>query len=84
MTFNQWVYRNIYLNSLGWKLTRWLRKDGKCKKCKPGNISYQLHLHHLEYRWHNANKFLRYFLPNMSDRMQTLCPYHHRQAHKKG
>lgn len=46
MTLRQFIYRRLYLNTPGWKLTRWLRRGKSCRKCgDTGN----LHLHHLDY-----------------------------------
>lgn len=78
----RWIYRNLYMRSLGWKWTKALRKSDRCKKCKC--ITYPLHLHHLEYKWHNRHPLLTFFFPNLWDKMQTLCQYHHELAHKKG
>lgn len=78
---NRWIYRNLYLKSPGWQLTRWLRKDRKCAKCKHG---YPLHLHHLDYRGYHRLGILAFILPDTISKMQTLCARHHAMAHKKG
>lgn len=85
LAFGWWLLRNAgydgYLRSPGWKLTRILRKRGRCAKCKTGA---RLELHHESYWWHNRLKVLFYLLPNLLDPMVTLCASHHAQAHGKG
>jgi len=80
MTLRQFVYRFLYLKSPGWKATKRFRKASKCKRCS--QVDW-LELHHLEYRWHNRHPILKYFFPNLSDKMVTLCDYHHEKAHKR-
>lgn len=77
----RWIYRNLYMRSLGWALTKWIRKDSKCKKC---SSTYPLHLHHLDYRGYRKLGLLAFFLPDLVSKMQTLCAYHHWMAHGKG
>lgn len=77
MTLGQWWYRRIYLNSLGWKLTRLLRKRRYCEEC--GTV-YDLHLHHVSYSgyfWWNL------LLPDLISFMRTLCARHHKSEHKR-
>jgi hypothetical protein len=74
------VHYRWYLRSPGWWLTKVLRKRGKCERCGDRK---RLHLHHVEYDWHNRHEMLRFVTPNMSDRMQTLCARHHAEAHGK-
>ena len=69
-----------YLNeSPGWRYTKFWRKDCKCAEC---GARARLELHHNSYRWHNKHKILRWFLPNLSDPVETLCQYHHEMRHK--
>lgn len=70
----------LYLKSPGWKETKRLRKGLKCKYCK---VTFPLELHHVEYVWHNRHPVLRYFIPNLDDRMKTLCRYHHEMERKR-
>jgi len=75
MTLRQLIYR-LYLKSPGWRVTRSIRKDDKCAKCKS---TIRLELHHDSYGWHNANKVIRWIFPNLVDPMRTLC----RDCHSK-
>ena len=45
MSLRQIIYRHLYLQTPGWKITRWLRKDKKCGKCSSKGTD----LHHLDY-----------------------------------
>ena len=77
----RWIYRNLYMNSLGWKLTRFLRKCEFCQQC--GSKVKPLHLHHRNYKGYHLLGVLAFILPDMISEMETLCPRHHAQAHKK-
>lgn len=46
MTLRQFVYRNLYLVTPGWQLTRLFRLAGRCARCKRRGV---LHLHHEAY-----------------------------------
>lgn len=50
MTIRQLVYRTLYLQSPGWIITRWIRKQNYCKKC---GETESLHLHHVNYPFFN-------------------------------
>jgi len=69
-----------YLNSYGWRITKYLRKRDKCQRC---GTRKRLQLHHHEYIWHNKHNRLRGYIPNLWDRMETLCDYHHGKVHGK-
>lgn len=69
-----------YLDSLGWRVTKLLRKRDKCQRCETRT---RLQLHHKEYKWHNKNPRIRMFVPNLFDRMETLCDTHHGKEHGK-
>ena len=73
----------LYLRSLGWALTKWLRKKDHCERieCRTRRL---LDLHHDGYEWHNRHPFLRWFFPNMVDPMRTLCRKHHSRIHRAG
>lgn len=78
LSWRQMEYRYIYLKSPGWARTKAIRKKAKCQKCRETS---RLHLHHVHYHWHNRHPFLRYWVPNTKDPMQTLCTRHHAEAH---
>jgi len=71
-----WWYRKVYLNSLHWKIVRWMKKTNMrilrgavyCEKC--GNRK-RLQVHHMTYAnlWHEK----------MSD-LQIVCNLCHRQG----
>lgn len=46
MTLRQLIYRNLYLATPGWQITKWLRKQKYCRKCGSQDA---LDLHHLGY-----------------------------------
>lgn len=50
MTLRKIVYRYLYLQTPGWKLTRLLRLDCKCARCGRRGV---LHLHHEAYPFFN-------------------------------
>lgn len=79
MTFRQFVYRYIYLRSIGWMLTRRLRKRGFCSEC--GTKYPPLHLHHDDYSGYRMLGLFAFILPDMVSRMRTLCARCHRKAH---
>jgi len=67
-----------YLQSPGWRMTRWLRKADRCAECWS---IYRLELHHVSYRWHNSWKIAKWFIPNLWDEMKTLCNSCHNKEH---
>ena len=71
----RWIYRNLYMNSIGWKLTRLLRKRDFCEECYTGK---NLHLHHNNYRGYG---WLAFIFPDLISDMQTLCSRHHAKRH---
>jgi hypothetical protein len=79
MTFRRWWYRNVYLHSLGWRMTRRLRKSVFCSRC---GSRQRLHLHHINYDGYHPVWGL--ILPDLISRMETLCARHHAEAHRKG
>ena len=68
---------SLYLRSWGWRMTKFLRKRTACQVC---GTTKRLELHHDEYQWHNRHSFLRWIVPNMRDKMRTLCRDHHEQV----
>lgn len=69
-----WWYRNIYLKSFHWKITRWMKKAQMwlfkgsvyCEKCRRKD---RLTIHHITYK--------RLGHERMSD-LQVICFYCHR------
>ena len=68
-----------YLRSVGWRMTKRIRKKKTCEHC---NRRKRLELHHWRYDWHNANRLTRFIFPNLFDPMSTLCNSCHRKVHK--
>lgn len=71
MTPGQFWYRNVYLNSPAWKMTRRLRKRRNCGEC---GTTYRLELHHDSYDWYF---WWNLILPDLFSPMRTLCARHH-------
>jgi hypothetical protein len=80
----RFIYRNLYMNSLGWKWTKAIRKNDFCQQCgRRAKVAKPLHLHHRDYRGYHLLGVLAFLLPDMISEMETLCPRHHAKAHKK-
>lgn len=70
-------YRSVYMHSLGWRITRWLRKRTYCEKC---GSRKNLHLHHLDYSGYGLHSLI---IPDLVSEMKTLCADDHRKEHEK-
>lgn len=84
LIYKYW-YRNIYLKSPAWEITRRIHLKKKCERC---GEKWGLQLHHVVYRlnyrphWSHWLSKEAIYLPDHNSTFLTLCNDCHRKEHQ--